>query len=482
MDKSNLNRILMGLGIVSGVIPASAQAEISRETRPPNVIFILADDLRWDAMSSMGHPFLKTPNIDRMRAEGVHFANAFVTTALCAPSRASILTGAYAHNHRVIGNEKGEIDHDKMPTFPRLLKESGYETAFVGKWHMRMSDRPRPGFDYWLSFRGQGVYTDPVLNENGKVVKATGYTTEILTDYAINFINKERKAPYCLYLSHKAVHSPFTPAPMDAGAYAGLPLPEPANARDTYAGKPKWTRGGPARPDDESVDAPDAVEPPEWDPAHARRMGYLSTINGLDRGLGRILDALEARGELDNTVIIFTSDNGYFLGEHGLGDKRVMYEESIRIPLLMRYPPLAKPGSTVNQMVLNIDFAPTILELAGVSAAKTMQGSSVLPLLAGNAKGWRTSFLYEYWIDLTPRIPRMIGVRTDDWKLIQYPDIDDIDEMYDLRGDRLEMNNLALAPEHAQQHQVLETELMRLLAETGWEQGAQRGAALPSKP
>jgi arylsulfatase A-like enzyme len=473
-----LNRI--GLAAAVTVSSCALQGWASSEAKRPNIIFILADDLRWDAMSSMGHPFLKTPAMDRMRAEGVTFQNAFVTTALCSPSRASILTGAYAHNHRVTGNEKSEIDHDAMPTFPRLLKESGYETAFVGKWHMRRGDHPRPGFDYWLSFRGQGVYTDPVLNENGNVVKATGYTTDILTDYAINFINKERESPYCLYLSHKAVHSPFTPAPRDAGVYAGRPLPEPANARDTYAGKPKWTRSRFVE-DGANGDVPDAVEPPEWDPAHARRMGYLHTINALDHGLGRILDALKARGELDNTVIIFTSDNGYFLGEHGLGDKRVMYEESIRVPLLMRYPPLAKPGSAVDQMVLNIDLAPTILDLAGVPAATTMQGTTVLPLLAGHADGWRSSFLYEYWVDLTPWIPRMVGVRTEKWKLVRYPDIDDIDELYDLESDRLEMHNLAIAPEYAQQRQSLEAELMRLLTETGWENGAQRNASLPNR-
>ncbi len=473
--------MLTRIGLTAAVtVSASAmQPGVSTEIQRPNIIFILADDLRWDAMGFMGHPFLKTPNLDRMRAEGVHFQNAFVTTALCSPSRASILTGAYAHNHRVIGNEKREIDHDKMPTFPRLLKESGYETGFVGKWHMKRGDYPRPGFDYWLSFKGQGVYTDPVLNENGNVVKATGYTTDILTDYAVKFIQKEREAPYCLYLSHKAVHSPFTPAPMDAESYAGIKLKEPANARDTYAGKPKWTRAVVSVETGVHVDGPDAVEPPVWDPSHARWMGYMKTLNALDRSLGRILDVLAERGELDNTVIIFTSDNGYFHGEHGVGDKRLMYEESIRIPLLMRYPPLAQAGSTVNQMVLNIDLAPTILDLAGVSAAKTMQGYSVLPLLAGRADGWRTSFLYEYWIDLTLRIPRTVGVRTEDWKLIRYPDIDDIDEMYDLKRDRIEMTNLALAPDHEKQRKTLEAELMRLLKETGWEHGAQRNAPLP---
>lgn len=455
---------------VATVSSCVTQKACAAAEKRPNIIFILTDDQRWDAMSCMGHPFLKTPNMDRIRKEGVLFKNAFVTTSLCSPSRASFLTGAYAHNHGVIGNWGCEFNQDEMPSFPRLLKASGYDTAFVGKWHMKKTSKPRPGFDYWLSFGGQGVYTDPNLNENGREFQATGYTTDLLTDYAIEYIKKPKEKPFCLYLSHKAVHSPFTPAPRHAESYLNESVAEQPNAKDTFAGKPEWLRGGIADPrvTDGLKDVPDSITPTAWDPTQARRMGYMRTLNAVDDGIGRIFKVLEERGELDNTVIMFSSDNGYFHGEHGRGDKRLMYEESIRIPLLMRYPALAKPDSTVEQMVLNIDVAPTMLDLAGVPAAETMQGHSLLPLLAGQARGWRTSFLYEYWIDLTDSVPRMLGVRTDDWKLIRYPELDDIDEMYDLKKDPYEMTNLAILPEYAEKHKQLGDELDRLLKETGY--------------
>jgi len=436
----------------------------------PNIVFILTDDQRWDAMGCVGHPFLKTPNMDRICSEGVRFVNAFVTTSLCSPSRASFLTGAYAHSHGVIGNWGCEFDHDNMPSFPRALKESGYETAYVGKWHMGRGAHARPGFDYWLSFRGQGVYTNPTFNENGREFKATGYVTDLLTDHAVEFIKKERKKPFALYLSHKAVHGPFTPAPRHKNSYPGAEIPEPPNARDTFKGKPAWLRGGIADPRRKNAvkDVPEAMKPKKYNPAVPARLNYMRALSAVDEGIGRIFKVLEEEGELDNTVIMFAGDNGYFHGEHGRGDKRLMYEESLRIPLLMRYPAAAKPGSIVEQLVLNIDVAPTLLELAGVAPPATVQGRSTVPLLAGNAEGWRTSFLYEYWVDMTDRIPHMLGVRTEGWKLIRYPDIDDIDEMYDLRNDPHEMTNLALQPEHAEKRRELSVELDRMMKETGY--------------
>jgi len=446
---------LAGMGICAGSAAASVVA------KRPNIIFILTDDQRWDAMSCLGHPFLKTPNMDRLRHEGALYANAFVTTALCSPSRASFLTGAYAHTHGVTSNRGREIDHDKTPSFPRVLREAGYETAFVGKWHMNRRSQPRPGFDYWLSFSGQGVYADPTLNENGRAFKAEGYTTDLLTDFAIAFMKREHEKPYCLYLSHKAVHSPFIPAPRHAGSYDGVTLPSPPNTQDTFSGKPAWLRGGVAVPGTPAaVQAiPDALTPTQWDPTEQRRRGYWKTLNAVDDGIGRILAALEESGELDHTIIMFASDNGYFHGEHGRGDKRLMYEESIRIPLLIRYPPVVKPNSTVEQMVLNIDVAPTLLDLAGVQAPQTVQGCSTVPLLEGAFAGWRTSFLYEYWVDMTDRVPRLLGVRTDRWKLIRAPDIDDIDELYDLENDPYEMHNLAQDPAYAGQRDALRAEL-----------------------
>jgi arylsulfatase A-like enzyme len=440
----------------------------------PNILFILTDDQRWDALSCMGHPFLKTPNLDRIRHEGALFANAFVTTSLCSPSRGSFLTGCYAHTHGVMQNEKRDFDFAATPSFAQVLQKSGYHTGYVGKWHMGPKAGPRPGFDYWLSFRGQGKYTDPPLNENGRDFKAKGYMSDLLTDYALKFLgNSGGDKPFCLYLSHKAVHGPFTPAPRHADIWPEVQLKEPANYRDTFASKPEWmqsihgtksarvvnnrsTAGGEARPI------------PPWTPRKKATLDYYRAIQAVDDGVGKVLALLKEQGRLDNTVIVFAGDNGYFWGEHRRGDKRLMYEESLRIPMLIRYPELVKPGSTIKQMALNIDLAPTLLELAGQPVPVHMQGRSWRPLFAGRKAGWRKSFLYEYWVDLTPNIPRMVGVRTADWKLVRYPDLKDLDELYDLRSDPHELSNLAEVAAHDAKHQELSKELDRLLDETGY--------------
>jgi N-acetylglucosamine-6-sulfatase len=227
-------------------------------------------------------------------------------------------------------------------------------------------------------------------------------------------------------------------------------------------------RGGKAYPGAREGEVPDEIAPKTWDPKHKRWLNYMRTLDAVDDGIGRILEVLKEEGKLDDTVIVFAGDNGYFHGEHGRGDKRLIYEESIRIPLLMRYPRKIKAGSSIEQMVLNIDLAPTLLSLAGVDVPSALDGRSLLPLFEGNTDNWRRSFLYEYWMDLTDKLPHMVGVRTENWKLARYPEIDDIDEMYDLRNDPHEMTNLALAPEHAEKHKELSNELDRLLKETGY--------------
>ena len=464
---------LLGIAAAaSHLASCHAGGETSNAIQKPNIVFILTDDQRWDAMSCLGHPIMKTPNLDMLRNRGALFRNAFVTTSLCAPSRASFLTGTYAHTHKVVGNWGCEFDHNRTPSFPKVLQQSGYNTAFIGKWHMRKNADPRPGFDYWLSFKGQGVYMDPELNENGRKFKAKGYTTDLLTDYAVNFIKKERNKPFCLYLSHKAVHSPFDAGPKYRNSYPDANLIEPPNAKDTFTGKPEWLRGGKAYPSDSKREVPESINPKPWNPKHKRWLNYMRTINAVDDGVGRIMQVLKDEGMLENTVIVFAGDNGYFHGEHGRGDKRLIYEESIRIPLLMSYPRLIRPGSTIDQIVLNIDIAPTILAVAGVLAPTKMQGHSLLPLFAGKSAGWRKSFLYEYWMDLTDQVPHMLGVRTQDWKLVIYPDIDDIDEMYDLKNDPYEMKNLAQNPEYTEKHKALSRELDRLLKETGYDRNS----------
>jgi len=448
----------------------------TRPARQPNIVFILVDDMRWDAMSCLGHPFVRTPNIDRLASQGARFANAFVTTSLCSPSRASFLTGTYAHTHGVRIN--AAIDPDPtLPTFPQLLRRAGYETAFVGKWHMQPKPDPRPGFDYWLSFTGQGKYVDPELNENGRNFQAKGYMTDLLTEYAMRWLRRPRRKPFCLYLSHKAVHGPFTPAPRHKKLYADAKLPEPASFRDTLADKPAWMRAAIVRGQrreeirrNKDKPVPPAVPPTPWKPHHGPWLDYFRTLAAVDESVGRILQTLDELGLGDETIVIFTSDNGYFHGEHRRGDKRLAYEESIRIPLLVRYPPQVRAGLVPEPMVLNIDIAPTLLDFAAVPIPPVMQGASFRPLLRGEPVPWRTSFLYEYFQEAwLPGIPTMLAVRTERWKFVTYPDIDDLDELYDLANDPHELRNLAQDPKHAATLAAMRKELARLLRATGYD-------------
>ncbi len=442
-------------------------AEAAREKRP-NFVFILVDDLRWDAMSCMGHPIARTPNVDRLAANGARFSNAFVTTSLCAPSRASFLTGLYTHTNGVRTNEKQEYDH-ALPTFPKLLQEAGYETGFIGKWHMKPTSDPRPGFDYWLSFQGQGVYIDPQLNENGRTFKATGYMTDLLTGYAVDFLKKPREKPFSLCLWHKAVHGPFTPADRHNDLYKNARLPEPESFRDTFKGKPAWQRALVDRTARRANTRPAASVAPEgWE--GTRWINYYRTLAAVDESVGRVLAVLKETGQLDNTYIIYAGDNGFFQGEHRRGDKRLAYEESIRIPLIMQGPGIG-PSGVINAMALNIDIAPTLLDLAGVKPPASMQGRSLRPAFDGQAPGdWRSSFLYEYFKEAwLPQIPDMVGVRGERYKYVTYPGLDDIDELYDLRTDPHELRNLAEDPAHAATLEKMRAELQRLAKATGRE-------------
>ncbi len=466
---------LTGAGLAAGLgLEGQRPAAYAAEARP-NILFILTDDQRWDAMSCLGHPFLHTPHMDRLAQDGARLANAFVTTSLCSPSRASFLTGAYAHTHGVRTNEGMAIDAG-VPTFPLLLQQAGYETAFLGKWHMQPRANPRPGFDYWLSFAGQGVYNNPRLNENGHNFQTEGYITDLLTDYAVKWLQRRREKPFCLYLSHKAVHGPFTPAERHKNAFPHAQIPQPAGFDDTFEGKPEWIRAAMirgARPrqmrKNRDKPVPSKIEPGEWNPAVKSRLDYYRCLLAVDEGMGRIFRTLTDLDVMDHTIIVFCSDNGYFMGEHRRGDKRLMYEESIRIPFLVRYPPLVKPGTVIPEIALNIDLAPTLLDLAGVKAPDTVQGRSLRPLLAGQHVQWRHSFLYEYFQEAwLAGIPTMLGVRTESWKYVRYPEIQDLDEMYDLANDPIEMHNLAQDPAHQAKLRELRAELDRLLKQTGY--------------
>ena len=476
INSTVLNPLLVAVSLFQpGISLAQPKAE------KPNIIFVLVDDLRWDAMGFTGqYPFLKTPNIDRLRAEGVHFQNAFCTHSLCAPSRATILTGMFPQTNGVSTNQEGrEFNPDKTPSFAQILQANSYKTGFIGKWHMAESNSPRKGFDYWCSFSGQGNYNGNDLNINGRIVRNDGYVTDELNKYALEFINKNAQKPFCLYLSHKAVHQPFTPSIRDTALYTNDLVPEPAGWSDNMENKPAWQRVEAKmeqrlRLRDKDLNQINPVKTRKFGPWPAKtgkgeQKNYLRCLSAVDKGLGEIYDLLRGKGILDNTVIVFAGDNGFFHGEHGKGDKRLAYNESMRIPLVMRYPNAAKAGQSVTEMVLNADLAPTFLDLAGVKIPDQMQGKSVIPLLQGKNEGWRKSFLFTYWPDLIYSIPRITAIRTEKYLYSKTPDLKDIDELYDEQTDPAELNNLAENPKFTHLKQQLSNELEALKKSSGYQ-------------
>lgn len=432
-------------------------ATAAEQTRP-NIVFILVDDLRYDAFSCMGHPVAKTPNIDRIANEGALFKNFFVTLPLCAPSRGSFLTGQYAHRHGVIDNANhNELSH-KLVTFPKLLHDVGYETAYIGKLHMGNDDTPRPGFDRWVSFKGQGIYIDCPLNIDGKPEKVPGYITDVLNSNAVEFINRPHTKPFALYLAHKAVHGPFTPPERYKKLYAGVKFSFAPSINDDDQDKPVLLRPDPAHP---KVKVPKG---PDWAGPQEAARNQLRCLAAIDDGVRDIFQALEKNGQLDNTIIAFSSDNGFFWGEHGLGDKRWAYEESIRDPLFMRYPKLIKAGTKYDQMILNIDIAPTFLELGGAKIPGDIQGQSMVPLLKSKSAPWRTSALFEYFVDPSfSRFPAWKAARNEDWIYVHYDDVKGVDELFNIKKDRYQTNNLINDPKSANQLAKMKAELAQLL-------------------
>lgn len=447
-----------------------ASADDGGAARRPNIIFIITDDQRADWLGVAGHPTLQTPHIDRLAEEGALFTNFYTTTPLCSPSRASFLTGQYPHTHGVLNNDKLGLDvisHTLM-TFPRRLREEGYETAFIGKWHMGLDDSRRPGFDHWISFKGQGLYIDPVVNVNGESRQLDGYMTDYLNREAEDFVLRPHSKPFLLYLSHKAVHYPFLPAERHDSLYTDVVYAPPPLEEADVSGKPAIRR---EIPDFNHFEL-EGVAP---EPVQSRRgrgrdessilRDQMRALASVDDGVGMLLDALDRSGQLENTLIIFTSDNGYLLGEHGrFTDKRFAYEESIRIPFVLRYPDLVDAGTTIDAMALNVDVAPTLLELAGVEPVTRIHGTSLLPLLRGQEVEWRTSFLAEHFLEkVVPAAPAWKAVRTERWKYIHYPDLEGMDELYDLENDPNEINNLIAEPAVQPVLSDLRSELERLM-------------------
>jgi len=457
----------------------------SRRSRP-NLLVILIDDLRFDEYGAGGHPYMKTPHIDRLAREGATFTRAFHPTPICSPNRASILTGQYASRHGIIDNVARDEMSFRLPNYHLALQALGYETAHIGKWHMGNSAAPRPGYDEWFSFPGHGSLIDPEFNDNGRVVQRTGYMTDLLNERALEYVNRERSKPFALFLAHKAVHPDAFQAAdgtLDLAAFGGYRLPE--RHQDLYLGahfpprpnvmtpaqaarsKPAWAESVALKESPRSKAVLEAIQSGSQEEIRLRA----AMMASVDEGVGQLLEALERNGRLDDTAILFLGDNGFFFGEHGLGpERRFAYEEGIRSPFVLRYPRRARAGSVVQRLVMSIDIAPTLVALAGGKPAPTVQGESFLPLLKDPKAKWRKSVLCEYYAENA--MPWLVGmsykaVRTERHKLIHWvnkagqPGI--VDELYDLKADPYELENLIRSKAHAPVVQRLRRELGRLV-------------------
>jgi N-acetylglucosamine-6-sulfatase len=469
-------RLLFLLVIALGFASPSHAAALKR----PNVLFILCDDLRWDALGYAGNPHVKTPHIDRLAREGVAFRNMFCTTSLCSPSRASIISGLYAHAHGVMNNFTEYPTN--LASFPRQLHAAGYDTAYFGKWHMgEENDAPRPGFNWFVTHKGQGNYFDTEWNVNGRRRETPkGYYTHVVTDFATEWLKRDHGGkPWCLMIGHKAPHSFYFPEPRYSNTFDKVWIPYPESAFH-LGDKPAWLKDristwhgiyGPlfewrkSFPDDR----PEAVKD-----FAAMTRAYWGTILSVDDSVGRLYAELQRRGELDNTLIVFMGDNGLLNGEHGMVDKRTMHEASIRIPMVWRFPRSSgAPGKTIEQQVLTVDVAPSILELCGAPALRNIHGKSFVKLVQRGDPSWRTSWFYHYNYEKQfPYTPNVRGVRTDSWKYTHYPHGDrspdrHLAELYNIEFDPDERHNLIANPKYAGVVKQLQGELAKVMKHTG---------------
>ncbi|MES2695700.1 MAG: sulfatase [Verrucomicrobiota bacterium] len=445
-----LPRLLRVFGLLALACAALARAADTR----PNFVFIYADDQRYDALSVVQqeqgekgrYPWFKTPHMDRIAAEGVRFRNAFVTLALCAPSRAAFLTGRYNHLNGVIDNYT-PFPVDNV-THASVLRAAGYATAYIGKWHMGTQSGQRPGFSYSASYVGQGKYFDGPFEIDGVSTPTKGWVDDVATDYALDFIKRQpRDKPFSLVLGFKTPHVPLDPPPRAKERFTGEEwhLVPSMHDRAIYRDPPAANA------------APNAKR--------ATPINYFRCVSAIDDNVGRVLALLDELGLTENTLIVYSSDNGYLHGEHSLGDKRCAYDESIRIPLVARFPKRFPKGKVIDEMVLNLDLAPTYLDLAGVKIPAEMQGRSMVPLATakpGARPEWRRAFFYEYFLEKQyPQTPTVFAVRTDTAKLVKYPGRDDWTELFDLKADPYEMKNLARDPAHAALLKHLEAQFTR---------------------
>jgi len=453
----------------------------------PNFLVILVDDLRYDEFGAGGHPYMKTPHIDRIAHEGALFERAFHTTPICSPNRASIMTGQYASRHGIIDNVARDAMSHRLPNYHLELQKLGYETAHIGKWHMGNDGMPRPGYDAWVSYDGHGRIVDPRLNHDGKYVEHKGYITDIMNSLAVEFVTRKHEKPWSLFLAHKAVHPDaeqaadgtvvfgkaggYVAAERHRNLYADAIFPKKPSMlsyAEVLKQKPAWAEVFAMRGAARSRELLDSIRAGTQEEIRERARMMAS----VDEGVGMIFDALERTHALDDTLIVFLGDNGYFFGEHGLGpERRFAYEEGIRSPFAVRYPRKVKAGARVRNLAICQDIAPTLLELAGGKPGPQIQGRSLSPLFAGRRAGWRKSFLVEYWAEQA--YPWLVGmsykaVRTDRYKLIHWVNrgrAGELDELYDLDRDPCELSNVIRSRSQAVVRERLRRELRRLVAD-----------------
>ena len=457
--------------------------------KQPNIVFILTDDHAAHAMSCYGSRINETPNLDRIAKDGVRFDNCFCTNSICTPSRAAILTGTYNHVNKVTTLDT-PLD-GRQVTFPKLLQAQGYQTAIVGKWHLGHGGHADPtGFDYWNVLPGQGDYHNPEMIEMGETRHYEGYATDLITDKSLAWLSaRDTNRPFLLMCHHKAPHRPWEPDEKHAHMYEDVDIPEPETLFDDYSNRSSAAAAATMRVN-RDMDLTDLKQaPPEGLSAEEETRwkyqryikDYLRCVASVDDNVGRLLDYLDAEGLTDDTIVVYTSDQGFFLGDHGWYDKRFMYEESLRMPFIMRYPRLIQAGTVDKNMILNVDFAPTFLELANVDVPGHFQGRSFVPLLEQHVpEDWQTSMYYRYWMHMTHHsVYAHYGVRNLRYKLIYYyadalgqqGAIDDPKEpeweLFDLENDPFELNSVYHDPAYADVVRDMTAELARLQQQVG---------------
>ncbi|MCX6617906.1 MAG: sulfatase [Acidobacteria bacterium] len=481
-----LNRTVGASAVVAGApMVINAQRRAAATRKKPNFIFMYTDDQRYDAIRAMGRqPWLRTPNMDRLMLQGANFKNSFVTTSLCSPSRSSLLTGCYPHTTGVTDNERTSFLRDNTPVVFPSLKKAGYSCAYIGKVHVPNFSLADRGLDFLATFPGQGVYFDNPFQVNGKDTATKGYITDHINRFSLEFLEQRDKTkPFCMYIGHKAVHSGFEPDPQYEALFKDEWMPLPKTWDDTYEGRPSYLKG--RRKSWHGLDGMlDALQNRFKYNYSTLQRRIAACLVSVDNGIRQIIELLKKSGELDNTIFIYSSDNGFFTGEHGLNDKRAMYEDSIRVPYLVHWPAGIKPGSVFEQMVLNIDLAPTLLDFAGVEIPSHMHGRSWKPVVEGKDKAGRDSWLYEYWWEKAyPFDPTQYGIRGRRYKYIRYPEVHNndpaypmkgelpYDELYDLEKDPLEMRNLAKNPASAGVLKDMQDLFKKTLEQTGYPGG-----------